>query len=152
MSPTVSVVLPSFNRKDSIRASVNSVLTQSFADFELIVVDDGSKEDIRCVLDTIADPRLKYIRRESNGGAAAARNPGIAAATGRFIAFQDSDDLWLPRKLEWQLDLFARLPDDFGVVTSHRILYGRDENFVFGADRVVRGGWTRSVPCCATID
>lgn len=136
MSPTVSVVLPTFNRKDSIRASINSVLTQSFADLELIVVDDGSKEDIKSVLDIIADPRLKYIRRERNGGAAAARNTGIAAATGRFIAFQDSDDLWLPRKLEWQLDLFAGLPVDFGIVTSSRILYGRDENFVFGADKV----------------
>lgn len=135
MKPTVSVVLPCHNRRDSIAASVNSVLTQSFADFELIVVDDGSKDDIKSVLDAIADPRLKYIRREHNGGAAAARNTGIAAATGAFIAFQDSDDLWLPYKLERQLELFAGLPDDFGVVTSHRIIYGRDANFVFGPEK-----------------
>lgn len=136
MSPTVSVILPCYNRRNSITASVNSVLTQSFADFELIVVDDGSREDIKSVLDVIADPRLRYIRRERNGGAAAARNTGIAAATGSFIAFQDSDDLWLPYKLERQLELFADLSEDFGVVTSHRILYGRDADFAFGSEKV----------------
>ncbi|WDR06226.1 glycosyltransferase family 2 protein [Devosia rhodophyticola] len=136
MNPTVSVILPSHNRKDSIRASATSVLSQSFGDLELIVVDDGSKEDIKSVLDAIGDPRIKYIRREQNGGAAAARNTGVAAAQGTFVAFQDSDDLWLPKKLEWQLAMFAALPDDVGVVTSHRIIYGRDENYVFGADKV----------------
>lgn len=136
MSPAVSVILPSYNRRDSIAASINSVLVQSFADLELIVVDDGSHDDIKSVLDAIADPRIRYIRRERNGGAAAARNTGIAAATGTFLAFQDSDDLWLPYKLERQLELFAGLSDEFGVVTSHRIIYGRDAAFSFGAEKV----------------
>lgn len=136
MTPTVSVVLPCHNRSASIRASILSVLTQSFADFELIVVDDGSKEDIKSIVDGIDDPRLRYIRRERNGGAAAARNTGVAAATGRFIAFQDSDDIWLPGKLERQVTLFEELPAEVGVVTSHRILYGRDEKFVFGPEKV----------------
>jgi glycosyltransferase involved in cell wall biosynthesis len=136
MTPTVSVILPCYNRQDTIKASINSVLTQSFADFELIVVDDGSKQDIKSVLDTITDPRLRYIRRARNGGAAAARNTGVAAAKGQFISFQDSDDLWLPGKLERQLALFAQLPADIGVVTSHRIIYGRDAQFRFGSERV----------------
>jgi len=136
MTPAVSVVLPCHNRSASIRASILSVLTQSFADFELIVVDDGSKEDIKSIVEGIGDPRLRYIRRERNGGAAAARNTGVAASTGRFVAFQDSDDIWLPGKLERQLALFAELPAEVGVVTSHRILYGRDEKFVFGSEKV----------------
>lgn len=136
MTPTVSVILPCYNRQDTIRASINSVLTQSCADFELIVVDDGSNQDIKSVLDTITDPRLRYIRRARNGGAAAARNTGVAAARGQFIAFQDSDDLWLPGKLERQLALFAQLPADIGAVTSHRIIYGRDADFRFGSERV----------------
>ena len=136
MNPKVSVILPCYNRLHSIMASINSVLTQSFADFELIVVDDGSPQDLKSVIGAITDPRLRYLRRQRNGGAAAARNTGIAAARGQFIAFQDSDDLWLPGKLERQLALFAQLPDDIGIVTSHRIVYGRDEHFKFGAEKV----------------
>ena len=136
MIPAVSVVLPCHNRRDSLRASILSVLTQSFADFELIVVDDGSTQDIKSVVEGIEDWRLRYIRRSRNGGAAAARNTGIAEARASFIAFQDSDDIWLPGKLERQLTLFAQLPPDVGVVTSHRILYGRDEHYVFGSEKV----------------
>lgn len=136
MTPTVSVILPCYNRHQSLAAAINSVLTQSFTDFELIVVDDGSPQTLKPVLDAIVDPRLRYLRRPHNGGAAAARNTGIAAARGQFIAFQDSDDLWLPGKLERQLALFAQLGEDIGIVTSHRIIYGRDEHFKFGAEKV----------------
>lgn len=136
MAAKVSVVLPTYNRANSLVSACQSVLGQSFRDIELIVVDDGSKDDIETLVRGIGDPRLKYIRRPSNGGAAAARNTGLAVAEGEFIAFQDSDDLWLPNKLQRQMDLFARLAPDVGVVTGAKIIYGRDANFNFGSGKV----------------
>ena len=103
-APAISVILPTFNRGRVLAHSIGSVLSQSWRDLELIVVDDGSTEDIQPVLAGFHDPRLRYIRRDRNGGVAAARNTGIHAATGEFLAFQDSDDEWLLSKLEsqWQ--------------------------------------------------
>lgn len=104
----VSIVIPTYNRAGIIRDAVNSVLRQSYSDFELIVVDDCSKDDTLAVLETVKDPRLKVVRHEKNGGASAARNTGVRAAQGTWIAFQDSDDEWLPTKLERQM---ARLTE-----------------------------------------
>jgi len=111
----VSVILPSFNRSNVLAGAIGSVLTQSFRDLELIVVDDGSTENLKAVVETINDPRLSYVRRAMNGGAAAARNTGLLEARGEFIAFQDSDDIWLPGKLQRQLDLFLILPQSIGI-------------------------------------
>lgn len=123
MSPKVSVILPTYNRVRSLHAAINSVLSQSFRDLELIIVDDASTENIADLIVSIEDPRLRYIRRHSNGGAAAARNSGLGLARGDYIAFQDSDDVWLPGKLECQLALLERLPVRYGVVTGAKILY-----------------------------
>jgi glycosyltransferase involved in cell wall biosynthesis len=101
--PRVSVVLPAWNREGSIRAAVNSVLNQTFADLELLVVDDGSTDNTMAMLDDIADPRLRRLASPGNRGASAARNIGIRAAVGDWVAFQDSDDEWLPQKLEMQI-------------------------------------------------
>jgi glycosyltransferase involved in cell wall biosynthesis len=136
MPPKVSVILPTYNRSRTLPAAISSVLTQSERDLELIVVDDASSEDIAGVLRQFDDPRLRLIRRPVNGGAAAARNSGLAEARGRFIAFQDSDDLWLPGKLERQLALLGDLPPAFGAVTSPKILYGRDDAANYGPGRV----------------
>ncbi|WP_112662152.1 glycosyltransferase family 2 protein [Microvirga flavescens] len=136
MPVKVSVILPTFNRSHSIVAACTSVLTQSFRDLELIVVDDGSREDVETPVRAIGDNRVRYVRRPVNGGAAAARNTGLAEAKGEFIAFQDSDDLWLPNKLQMQLDLFARLPAHVGVVTGAKIIYGRDDHFNYGPGRI----------------
>jgi len=99
-------------------------------------VDDASQEDISAVATALNDTRLQCIRRETNGGAAAARNTGLAVATGQFIAFQDSDDLWLPNKLERQLELLTNLPDEVGAVFGWKIVYGRDANYHYGVGRV----------------
>jgi glycosyltransferase involved in cell wall biosynthesis len=136
MAPSVSVILPTYNRSGSLHAAISSVLTQSYSDLELIVVDDGSSEDIEGLVRGIGDPRIVFIRRTKNGGAAAARNTGVAHAKGTYIAFQDSDDLWLPGKLERQIGFFSKLPDDVGVVTGGKLLYGRDARFNFGHGRV----------------
>ena len=132
----VSVILPTYNRSASLLAAMNSVLTQSEGDLELIVVDDCSTDGTESLVQGIADPRVRFVRRQQNGGAAAARNTGLALATGQFIAFQDSDDLWLPGKLLRQLQLMSSLPEDVGAVTGGKILYGRDDTYRYGAGLV----------------
>lgn len=136
MNANVSVILPTFNRTRSLAAAMMSVLTQSYEDFELIVVDDASTEDVEGLVRGIQDPRIRYIRRTANGGAAAARNTGLAEAKGKFIAFQDSDDIWLPGKLIKQVALLSTLPDHVGVVTGAKIIYGRDPSFNYGPGKV----------------
>lgn len=136
MSAEVSIILPTYNRTRSLAAAMASVLSQSFTNFELIIVDDGSQEDVEGLVKSIHDPRIQYIRRSINGGAAAARNTGLAQAEGRFIAFQDSDDLWLPGKLKKQVALLSGMPRHVGAVTGAKIIYGRDANFRYGTGRV----------------
>ena len=103
VAPPVSVVIPAYNRVDSIRVAVESVLRQSWTDFELLVVDDGSTDGTREAVRAIPDPRLRLIETPRNMGASAARNLGIEEARGDWVAFQDSDDEWLPLKLEKQM-------------------------------------------------
>lgn len=136
MAVAVSVILPTFNRSASLKDACESVLMQSFRDLELIIVDDASNEDIGAVVKELDDTRVRYIRHEINGGASKARNTGLTEATGSFIAFQDSDDIWLPGKLAKQLDMLGTLPTDVGVVTGSKILYGRDAGHNYGSGKV----------------
>lgn len=101
--PNVSVVLPTHNRLDTLKRSLASVLEQSYTDLEVIVVDDCSTDATAAYIKTLSDARVRYLQLSQNRGAATARNAGIQLATGEFIAFQDSDDLWLPNKLSNQL-------------------------------------------------
>ena len=100
----VSVVIPSYNSSSYILNAIQSVLNQTYDNLEVIVADDASTDDTREVVQNIGDPRVKLIERRVNGGAAAARNSAIRSATGRYIAFLDSDDCWLPNKLSVQID------------------------------------------------
>ncbi len=102
-APPVSVVIPAYNRATTIRAAIESVLAQTWDDFELIVVDDGSKDDTLAEARKVTDPRVRVVENPRNMGAAGARNTGISEARGTWIAFQDSDDEWLPTKLEKQM-------------------------------------------------
>jgi glycosyltransferase involved in cell wall biosynthesis len=95
----ISVVIPAFNRAQLVDRAVSSVLSQSFTDFEVIVVDDGSTEDLRLACPAVSHRQVRYIRQE-NQGPARARNTGIAAATGQYVSFLDSDDVFLPNNLE----------------------------------------------------
>jgi glycosyltransferase involved in cell wall biosynthesis len=106
--PRVSVVIPTFNRGWIIQEAVESVLAQDFDDFEVIVVDDGSTDDTLDILDAYKD-RI-HLLRQDNKGVSAARNKGISASSGRFIAFLDTDDLWLPGKLSIQMAFFESHP------------------------------------------
>lgn len=99
----VSVIIPSYNREHVIKDAVESVLNQTLSEIECIVVDDGSTDNTQHVLRTIADDRLVYYKLDNNRGACYARNYGVMHARGKYIAFQDSDDIWDEYKLEKQL-------------------------------------------------
>jgi glycosyltransferase involved in cell wall biosynthesis len=107
--PQVSVVIPTYNRAWCLREAVDSVLSQDFRDFELIVVDDGSTDPTPQLLEGYG-PTIRVLRQD-NRGVSAARNAGIAAGRGALIAFLDSDDLWLPGKLERQVAFFDSQAD-----------------------------------------
>jgi glycosyltransferase involved in cell wall biosynthesis len=100
--PAVSVVIPTYNRREMVRGALDSVLSQDFGDLECIVVDDGSEDGTGEALAAVEDGRLRTIRR-GHAGIAPTKNAGIALARGKYIAFLDSDDVWLPGKLSAQV-------------------------------------------------
>jgi len=116
MVPSASIIIPTYNRADILGDSIRSVLNQTYEDLELIVVDDASTDNTDDVVRGFDDDRIKYLGHTENRGAPAARNTGIAEAEGDFVAFQDSDDEWLPTKLEKQMQAFRRTSSDVGVV------------------------------------
>ncbi len=118
VSPKVSVVIPTYNRADVIRRSMHSVLCQTYKNIEVIVVDDASTDDTSEVVASFQDPRVIFLRQFERKGAAVARNIGIQAASGEFIAFQDSDDEWLCEKLERQMSAMQHAAETVGVVYS----------------------------------
>jgi glycosyltransferase involved in cell wall biosynthesis len=100
----VSVLIPAYNCETTIYRAIQSVLLQTFRDFELIIVDDGSQDGILEVIKTIVDPRIKVVRHPKNSGEAEARNTAVKSSSGRYVAFLDSDDEWLPEKLSRQME------------------------------------------------
>lgn len=108
-SPRVSVVIPTYNRASLLPRAIESVLSQTFQDFEIIIVDDASTDDTGRVVEALPGARVRYVRLPERGGASHARNVGIREARGEWVAFLDSDDEWLPEKLEAQL---RRADDD----------------------------------------
>ncbi len=111
MSAAISVIMPVHNRGDVLPRAIQSVLDQRLSDFELIIVDDGSTDDSVPVARSFDDPRIRIIELGSNRGGNAARNQGITAAQAPLIAFLDSDDCYLPEKLEWVVAEFRRRPE-----------------------------------------
>jgi len=114
--PLVSVILPTYNSPEHLAETIKSVLRQSYGNFELIIVDDGSAEETGRVLAGITDPRVRVIRHPENYGVAKAYNTGVAASGGEFIGFIGSDDAWAPDLLKETLECFSTLPPEFGVV------------------------------------
>lgn len=114
--PKVSVVIPTHNRPELLPRAVQSVLKQTFQDFEIIIVDDGSTTPAKQALRAFSDPRICIIRHEQSRGGGATRNSGIEVAQGEFIVFLDDDDEWLPEKTEKQLAAFAEVNEEIGVV------------------------------------
>jgi len=116
--PAVSVVIPLYNKDPYIARALNSVLAQTFQDFEVIVVDDGSTDDGAAVVRGFADPRIRLIQQE-NQGVSAARNRGIAAAQAELVAFLDADDEWLAGFLETIAKLRQKYPRSGAYITSY---------------------------------
>ncbi|HOC97311.1 MAG TPA: glycosyltransferase family 2 protein, partial [Candidatus Pacearchaeota archaeon] len=123
----VSVIIPTYNGSNTILRAVHSVLNHTYSNFELIVVDDCSKDNTFEVVKSIEDERVKVLRHRNNKGGSAARNTGIKEAKGEYIAFLDDDDEWLSEKVEKQVK-YLRSKDSSlykGVVCSYMILSGK---------------------------
>ena len=114
--PLVSIVIPAYNATRTLRATVQSALEQTFQDFEIVIVDDGSKDETFKLAQELAneDSRIKALT-QPNGGAAAARNAGIEAARGKYVALLDADDLWLADKLNRQVEFLEANQNVFAV-------------------------------------
>ena len=123
--PKVSVILPTYDRPEYLRKAVDSVGSQTYENVELVVVDDHSPTPAAETLDEVDGVEIRIVRHEENRGANEARNTGIDAADGRYIAFLDDDDTWHPKKLERQVRTFDTTDSDVGVVyTGTRYEYG----------------------------
>jgi len=114
--PIVSIIMPTYNREQLLRRAIQSVLTQTYQDFELIIVDDGSTDNTERLAKSFNSDKIRYIRHRENKGPAAARNTGIQSAKGDYIAFQDSDNEWMPEKLEKQMRAFETAPPEVSIV------------------------------------
>lgn len=132
MKEMVSVIIPTYNREKVIARAVQSVLRQTYEYYEILIIDDASTDSTQKVVEQMADDRIRYIRLEENRGAAHARNVGIRESRYDYIAFLDSDDEWLPAKLEVQMRRMLESPKEVGFIYC-RMGGGQceeDENFV----------------------
>jgi glycosyltransferase involved in cell wall biosynthesis len=136
-APFFSVVIPVYNRADVLGRALQSVIAQTFQDFEIVVVDDGSRDDPRAVIGAIGDPRIRYVRQQNKGGAAA-RNHGFDEARGAFVALLDSDDRFLSHHLE---QMYRLLNGTKGVVGYARIVVDRGDGVtMLKPPRAIRAG------------
>jgi glycosyltransferase involved in cell wall biosynthesis len=124
--PAVSVVIPTYNRATKVRNAIDSVLSQTFADLEVIVVDDGSSDGTDRLLSESYGNGIRY-HFQANGGVSSARNKGIQEARGDWIAFLDSDDLWEPDKLDWQFKALGRFGSQCGACYTDTRLFNHPE-------------------------
>lgn len=134
MNPIVSIVLPTYNRAHVIKSSIDSVLTQTYQNFELIIVDDASTDCTKEIVDSYSDARILYIQSKKNSGAAAARNIGADKARGFYLAFQDSDTIWAPSKLELQMQFLSVHPEI--ALVFHPYLSINEKQTVFDPPRL----------------
>ena len=126
INPTVSVVSPFYNRARFLPAIIDTLEAQTYRDFELVIADDGSTDELaEAVAKANASFPIQYVRLDKNGGAAHARNIGIDAARGRYIALLDSDDGWLPDKLRTQLDHLKQTDEGRLVSLTRQTVKGR---------------------------
>ena len=120
MHDLVSIIMPSYNTADFIDRSIKSVINQTYTDWELIIVDDCSTDNTEEIVNSFSDERIKFFKNETNSGAAVSRNKALREASGRWIAFLDSDDLWHPEKLERQIAFMVENDYKF-TFTDYRI-------------------------------
>lgn len=109
--PLVSVVIPTYNRERVLPAAIESVCAQTYANWELLIVDDGSVDGTALLIEGLDEPRLRHVHLRGNSGSAAARNAGVDQARGDYVAFLDSDDTWRPEKLREHMDFVRAAPN-----------------------------------------
>ena len=126
--PAIAVVMPVYNRAATVGPAIESVLAQDFDDFELIVVDDGSRDATCAAVSAYVDPRVKLLRQEQNRGGNAARNRGVREASAPLIAFLDSDDVFLPHKLGFLVRYFGANPQVDVLIDSFELVYPPEMN------------------------
>ena len=143
MVPAVSIILPVFNRLDYLPPAVESVLAQTFTEWELIIVDDGSDAETRAYLKSLSDPRIKVIWLSHTGRPSLTSNIALREARGEYVAFLDSDDLWLPGKLELQVQSLRRHPQRGWSYTRFALIDGSGRPIVAGnrRDWPAPSGW-----------
>lgn len=140
-NPTVSVIIPTYNRANLVGKAIKSVLSQTYQDFEIIVIDDGSTDNTEETVKSFNNFKIRYICHSDNRGISAARNTGIRASLGKYIALLDSDDEWLPEKLDKQVDVLQNKSSEVGVVCSWS--YNIDEKGSYISKRCLpkKGGY-----------
>ena len=155
MDDLVSIIMPSFNTGKYITETIESVLAQSYKNWELIIVDDCSSDNTDEILSTyLSDDRIHYLKNEKNSGAAFSRNAALREAKGRWIAFLDSDDLWMPEKLEKQIDFMDRNGYSFSYTNYEEINVdgNRTGVKVTGPKKITKTGmYNYCWPGCLTV-
>jgi hypothetical protein len=129
LTPVVTVLIPAYNAARTIERAVNSVLAQTYTDYEIIVVDDGSRDATSEIVAAYRDDRIRLFRMARNRGESGAMNEGIAAARGEFVAFLDADDEWLPTKLAKQIAVLRNSPDAVMASCGCRFIDGQGNVF-----------------------
>lgn len=127
LNPKISVIMPVYNTpEEELRESIESILKQTFSDFEFIIIDDCSKNNVKSVIDSYHDNRIRYIRNQKNLGVTGALNVGINNSRANFIARMDSDDISLPQRLEKQLEFLEKNPD-IGLISANFLKFPKNE-------------------------
>lgn len=139
-NPKVSVIISTYNRANLLPRAVNSVLSQTYDDYEVIIVDDASSDDTQKVVAVLNDPRIRSLRHDRNLGHSASINTGISHAKGEYIAFLDDDDEWLPNKLEGQVRLLDSSPQNVGLVYGWMDRIEETTGRVIGSYRTITEG------------
>lgn len=155
MQDLVSIIMPSYNTANYISKSINSVMNQSYKNWELIIVDDCSTDSTdEIVKKFLKDKRIRYFKNDKNSGAAISRNKALREAKGRWIAFLDSDDLWVPEKLEKQINFMEKNNYSFTYTFYEEIdEIGNNLNIrVLGPKKIVKFGmYSYCWPGCLTV-
>ena len=155
MADLVSIIMPSYNTAPYIAESIQSVLDQTYENWELIIVDDCSTDDTDSVVSSyLSDSRIKYLKNERNSGAAVSRNKALREAKGKWIAFLDSDDLWLPNKLQKQISFMEKNGYSFSYTNYEEIDVDGKKNGVrvTGPKKISKTGmFNYCWPGCLTV-
>jgi glycosyltransferase involved in cell wall biosynthesis len=143
-SPFFTVIIPTYNRMELLRESIQSVLDQTFKDFELLIIDDLSIDNTWEVVASFQDERIKYILNDRSRGGAGARNAGIFMAKGEWVAFLDDDDVYLPQKLKLQYEKIKQVNDSVGLVYVGSAIYDFNEKEEISQYLPQKEGWIQN--------